>query len=387
MNKQEIFTHIAGQEPVLFDMACQIFDNPECRGKEVFAADLCTAALEKAGFAIERDIGGEPNAFRAIWKNGEGGPNIGLLGEYDALENTGHACGHHLQTPAAIGAALAIKDAFTGSPYPFTLTVYGTPAEETYGGKIKMGDNGCFKELDIALATHATRLNAFVGGSSLALNSYVVTFHGKAAHASGVPWEGRSAGDAMFLAFNGVEHMREHVKDGTRMHYTVKEALGPSNIVPEKAVGGFTIRSRDTAYLKEINAWLMDVLKGACLMTQTTCDIQPFPAFAARKRNMTLSALAKDAFDLLGVKIHEELVHDSNGSTDFGNVSGIVPGILVYLPYVDAPGHSQEWVDAGKTEDAKRCMTQSAQALASIMCDLILDPQLVKKAKEEFDSL
>ena len=387
MNKQEIFAHIDQQEPVLFDMACQIFDNPECRGKEVFAADLCTAALEKAGFAIERDIGGEPNAFRAIWKNGEGGPNIGLLGEYDALEQQGHACGHHLQTPAAIGAAIAIKDAFTGSPYPFTLTVYGTPAEETYGGKIKMGDNGCFQELDIALATHATRLNAFVGGSSLALNSYVVTFHGKAAHASGVPWEGRSAGDAMFLAFNGVEHMREHVKDGTRMHYTVKEALGPSNIVPEKAVGGFTIRSRDTAYLKEINAWLMDVLKGACLMTQTTCDIQSFPAFAARKRNMTLSALAKDAFDLLGVQTHTELVHDSNGSTDFGNVSGIVPGILVYLPYVDAPGHSQEWVDAGKTEDAKRCMTQSAQALASIMCDLILDPQLVKKAKEEFDSL
>ena len=140
MTKQEIFAHIDQQEPGLFHMACQIFDNPECRGKEVFAADLCTAALEKAGFAIERDIGGEPNAFRAIWKNGEGGPNIGLLGEYDALENQGHACGHHLQTPAAIGAALAIKDVFAGSPYPFTLTVYGTPAEETYGGKIKMGE-------------------------------------------------------------------------------------------------------------------------------------------------------------------------------------------------------------------------------------------------------
>ena len=385
MNKQEIFAHIAGQEPGLFDMACQIFDNPECRGKEVFAADLCTAALEKAGFAIERDIGGEPNAFRAIWKNGEGGPNIGLLGEYDALEQQGHACGHHLQTPAAIGAALAIKDAFTGSPYPFTLTVYGTPAEETYGGKIKMGDNGCFQELDIALGTHATRLNAFVGGSSLALNSYVVTFHGKAAHASGVPWEGRSAGDAMFLAFNGVEHMREHVKDGTRMHYTVKEALGPSNIVPEKAVAGFTLRSRDTAYLKEINAWFMDVLKGACLMTQTTCDIQPFPAFAARKKNLVLSRLAKNAFEELGVPIHEELVHDSNGSTDFGNVSGIVPGILIYLPYVDAPGHSQEWVDAGKTEDAKSCMMGSAKALASVMYDLIQDPDLVRQAKEEFE--
>ena len=385
MNKQEIFAHIDRQEPQLFSMACQIFDNPECRGKEFFAAGLLTKALEEAGFAVETGVGGEPASFRATWQNGEGGPNIGLLGEYDALEQQGHACGHHLQTPAAIGTAIAIKEAFAGSDHAFKLTVYGTPAEETYGGKIIMGDNGCFRELDIALASHATRMDAFVGGSSMALNSYIVTFHGKAAHAAGLPWEGRSAGDAMFLSFNGVEHMREHVKDGTRMHYTVKEAMGPSNVVPEKAVAGYSVRSRDTAYLQEISAWFEDVLKGACLMTQTTHQIQRQPSFAARKRNLVLSQLAKENFDLLGIKTCSDLIRDSGGSTDFGNVSGIVPGILVYLPYVDAPGHSQQWVDAGKTEDAKRCMTASAKTMAGIVFDLIQNPELVKSAKEEFD--
>ena len=385
MNKQELYAHIDRQEPGLFDLACQIFDNPECRGKEFFAAGILIQALEEAGFQVEKGVGGEPASFRAIWKNGEGGPNIGILGEYDALENQGHACGHHLQTPAAIGAALAIKEAFAGSAYPFTLTVYGTPAEETYGGKIKMAANGCFQELDIALATHATRLNAFVGGTSLALHSYQVLFHGKSAHASGVPWEGRSAADAMFLSFNGIEHMREHVKDGTRMHYTVKEALGPSNVVPERAFAGYTLRSQDTAYLQEVSDWFMDVLKGACLMTQTTCEIKPSPAFAARKKNLVLSQLAKAAFEELGVKIHEDLIHDSKGSTDFGNVSGIVPGILIYLPYTDAPGHSQAWLDAGKTQEARSCMVNSAKALASVMWDLIQNPHLIQQAKEEFD--
>ena len=384
MTKEKLLASVAAQQEHLFDLSCQIFDFNEPNGTEYKSSALCADELEKLGFTVERGIGNQETSFRAVWKNGEGGPNIGILGEYDSLVGKGHACGHHLQTTAAIGAVKAMQDVFAGTDVPMTLTVYGTPAEETYGGKIKMGENGCFQELDIALGTHATRLNAFVGGSSLALNSYVVTFHGKAAHASGVPWEGRSAGDAMFLAFNGVEHMREHVKDGTRMHYTVKEALGPSNIVPEKAVGGFTLRSRDTAYLKEINAWFMDVLKGACLMTQTTCDIQSFPAFAARKKNLVLSQLAKNAFEELGVPIHEELVHDSNGSTDFGNVSGIVPGILIYLPYVDAPGHSQQWVDAGKTDEAKSCMMGSAKALASVMFDLIQDPDLVRQAKEEF---
>ena len=66
-------------------------------------------------------------------------------------------------------------------------------------------------------------------------------------------------------------------------------------------------------------------------------------------------------------------------------MSGIVPGALVYLPYVDAPGHSQEWVDAGKTDKAKACMTNSAKTMAGILFDLIQDPALIKSAKEEFD--
>lgn len=385
MNKQVIFSHIDRQEPELFSMACRIFDNPECRGKEYFASAILAIALEEAGFTVEKGVGGEPAAFRATWQNGEGGPNIGLLGEYDALEKQGHACGHHLQTPAAIGAAIAIKEAFTGSPYPFTLTVYGTPAEETYGGKIKMAEQGCFKELDIAIASHATRMDAFVGGTSMALHSYIITFRGKSAHAAGIPWEGRSAGDAMFLSFNGIEHMREHVKDGTRMHYTVREALGPSNVVPDKAVAGYTLRSQDTRYLLELHQWFLDVIKGACLMARTTCDIQEQPRFAARKKNLLLADLAKKNYDQLGIKTCEELVRDSGGSTDFGNVSCIVPSLLVYLPYVNAPGHSQEWVDAGKTENARRCMTLSAKTMAGVMFDLIQDPELVKAAKEEFD--
>lgn len=386
MDKKQLWNLVDSQEENLFSMACQIFDNPESWGKETFAADLLAKALEAAGFAVEMGVGGEATAFRATWQNGQGGPNLGILGEYDALLGIGHACGHHLQTPAAIGAAVAVKDAFAGSPYPFTLTVYGTPAEESYGGKITMAEKGCFRELDIALASHATRMDAFAGGTSMALDSYQVTYHGKAAHASGIPWDGRSAGDAMFLSFNGIEHMREHVKDGTRMHYTIPEALGPSNVVPDKAVARYTLRSKDTAYLREVSAWFLDVVKGACLMTQTTADIKQFPRFAARKRNVLLSDLAKDNFDLLGIPVCSELIRDSGGSTDFGNVSAIVPSALVYLPYVNAPGHSQQWVEAGKSEDAKRCMMQSAKTMAGMLFDLIQNPDLVTQAKEEFDA-
>lgn len=82
-------------------------------------------------------------------ENGEGGPNLGLLCEYDALPGMGHGCGHQMQGPAILGAALAVQQA--AGDRPFTLTVYGTPGEENISGKYIMIRNGCtFEELDVA---------------------------------------------------------------------------------------------------------------------------------------------------------------------------------------------------------------------------------------------
>ena len=385
MTKEKLLASVAAQQEHLFDLSCQIFDFNEPNGTEYKSSALCADELEKLGFTVERGIGNQETSFRAVWKNGEGGPNIGILGEYDSLVGKGHACGHHLQTTAAIGAVKAMQDVFAGTDVPMTLTVYGTPAEETYGGKIIMQEAGCFTELDICLGTHASRTEAFVGGSSMALNSYVVTYHGKSAHAAGSPWMGRSAMDAMLLTFQGLEFLREHVKDGTRMHYSIKEAIGPSNVVPQKACAGFTLRSRDNGYLPELDERFRNVVNGACMMTDTTAEFEKKPTYLARKRNDTLSAVAKTNFELLNIPLGEQLVRDSGGSTDFGNVSGIVPGILIYLPYLDAPGHTDEWVAAGKTDHARNCLLTSTQMLATVLHDLVLNPEIIRKAKEEFD--
>jgi len=385
MDKQTLLQMIDEQKDHMFDLSCQIFDNPECDGKEYFACKLLSDEMESLGFQVERAIGNQETSFRAVWTNGEGGPNIGILGEYDALLGKGHGCGHHLQTTAAIGAVVALKKLFTEKKIPVTLTVYGTPAEETYGGKIIMQEAGCFQELDVVLATHATRTKAFVGGKSLALNSYVVTFHGKAAHAAGSPWMGRSAMDAMLLAFQGLEFMREHVKDDIRMHYSIKEAIGPSNVVPAKAVAGFTLRSKNNEDLKELDERFRKLIQGACLMTETTADILPRPSYWARKANYTLSDVAMENYKLLGIPQGEPLVRDSGGSTDFGNVSCIVPGIMLYAPYIDAPGHSDQWVEGGKSEAAVSCLMNSAKMLAAVTYDLVMNPEIIIKAKEEFD--
>ena len=121
--------------------------------EEVATSAILTDNMDKKGFQIERGIAGLPTAFRAVYEQGKGGPSFGFLAEYDALKGIGHACGHHMQGPSVIGAALVLRDLCKDQPYK--IVIYGTPAEETVGGKIIMKEKGCFRDIDLALMMHA----------------------------------------------------------------------------------------------------------------------------------------------------------------------------------------------------------------------------------------
>lgn len=138
----------------MFAIACDIFDHPECGREEYYACDLLTRFLEEEGFTVERGVGGLATAFRAAWEQGSGGPAIGFMMEYDALRGMGHACGHHLQGPATMGAALALKAVVKE---PFKLVLYGTPDEESRGGKIDMVEAGLFRDVDVMFSYHTGR--------------------------------------------------------------------------------------------------------------------------------------------------------------------------------------------------------------------------------------
>ena len=206
--KNKVFEQVEIYRDELVALADQIFDNPEVGLKEFKASAWLENYLEAHGFTVERGIGGLETAFRAVYENGCGGPSFGILCEYDALEKQGHACGHHLQGPCALGAAMAIKDILKEKPY--RLVVYGTPAEESICGKVTMIENGCFKDIDVALMMHvdgATRVDV----KYLANVKYKVVFHGIQAHAARKPEEGKSALDALILSFQGIELSLIHI--------------------------------------------------------------------------------------------------------------------------------------------------------------------------------
>lgn len=384
MLKEVMFRDIDGIRNEMTAMADDIFDHPEIGLEEFHAQKVLTDWLEKEGFAVERGVAGVETAFKAVYRQGEGGPNIGLLCEYDALPGIGHACGHHMQGPSILAAAKALKDAEIREPY--TITVYGTPAEESVSGKIRMIQNGCtFEELDAALMMHggpATQVDV----KSLANSKYKVIFHGVSAHAAIKPEKGRSALDALILAFQGIEFLREHVNSDVKIHYTVVNCGGtPANVVPAYAEASVYVRSYNRAYLDTVCKRFEKVLKGAAMMTETEVEIIEEKKVDNKIPVLTLNDLVmKQAEEIHAPQIAP--AREKTGSTDFGNVMRRVPGTCARIAFV-APGaaaHSQEYIEAGKTEAAHNAVIYGAKILAGTALELIENPELLKQAKEEF---
>ena len=383
MKKEHIKHALEAYLPELTAMADQIYDLAEPGMEEFQSSKLLADYLQNHGFAVEMGIAGLPTAFRAVYEQGEGGPSFGFLAEYDALKDIGHACGHHMQGPSVIGAALALKDICKEQSYK--IVVYGTPAEETIGGKIIMQEKGCFQDIDIALMMHAAPTTC-VDLRCMALECFYVNFHGVESHAAMSPDKGKSAFDAALLSFQGIEFLREHVKEDSRMHYTVLDAGGPSNIVPGRTRAEYTLRSYNTDYLENVIVpRFYDIIKGACLMTGTTYDIERSYPFKAKIPCITLNDLIMenagqfDAPQITGPR-------EKTGSTDFGNVMYDVPGCCIRTAFVPegTSAHSKEYLDAGKTDKAHAALRSASEILAGTCVDILENPELLQKIKEEF---
>ena len=385
--KNKLFKTVDSYTPQMKELSDAIFDHPEIGFEEEYACKLLCDYLKKEGFTVEIGVGTLPTAFRAEYEFGTGGPVVGFLGEYDALANLGHGCGHHLQTPAAIGAALAIRDNIKDRPYK--LVIYGTPAEETRGGKINMANAGCFKELDMVFSNHTANTTAG-SNNHVALASSVLEWTGINAHAGGSPEKGRSALDAMVLCFHGLECMREHVKTGSRIHYTILEGTGAANIVHPKARARVTCRSNDKKYLEDMLRRMRKVAEGSAMMTETQVEVKHDPMFYDTVLNMALHNAVEKNAELLDVKklVHKteaELSNTGGGATDYGNVSYVCPGVMFYVEYGDnVVAHTPEYVALGKTEEAFNYLKNCACIMAGVTYDFLHDEAFRKEVKEEY---
>ena len=374
---------LAGLRPELTGMSDTIFDHPEVGYEEVQASRLLCDYLQGNGFQVEMGYGGLPTAFRAVHRSGEGGPRIGLLCEYDAVKGLGHACAHHLQGPGAAGAAVAL--ARTVRELPYTVEVIGTPAEELgEGGKTVMLRHGAFQQLDVALMMHGGDVTQ-TDIRSMAVTEVLVTYHGVASHSAIAPERGRSALEAVMLAFNGIAYLRGHVRDDTRIHGIIECGGQAVNAIPETAVARIEARSYERTYLDQVMARLLPIFEGAALMTGTRFDLEKVVEIHNKIPVLGLNRLVMANAASAGAKAIMP-PREKTGSTDFASVMHAVPGTCIRVPFVDrgTTAHSQGFLDRGKSPEAHEAVILGAAILAGTALDLIASPALLAEIQDEF---
>lgn len=429
--QQAAVASIEAQSEELIGLADQVWRFAETALRETRSAALLADHAEAHGFEVERGVAGMPTAFVASFGGGE--PVIGIMGEYDALPGIsqkpqatkaafedgagGHGCGHNLFGAASLGAAIALKQIIEAGDLSGTIRFYGTPAEESVGGKLYMVREGLFDDVDVALAWHPSYENSADTGSSQALVDFVVEFRGQAAHAAGDPWNGRSALDALEIFTFALNQMREHVKPTVRMHYAIVEGGDVPNVVPERAKLWCWLRDSKHTSVNELLERARDIAAGAALaagvegeLRVQSGDYEMLANMAgARLIHANMTALGEIPFteeeqefaraiqretgvEEVGLKatlepFDEDPGEPEGGSTDVGDVSWVVPTLhlsVTTAPY-KAPWHAWPVVSTGGMSIGHKGMLYAAKALAITMVDLFEDAEARAAIRAEFD--
>lgn len=369
--------------PYLEAFALDLHAHPELLFEEHRSAGKLVESLRAAGFDVEAPAGGLATAFVARHRFGPGGPCIALMAEYDALPEMGHACGHNLIATAALGAARALRASLEASGGE--LLVIGCPAEEGGGGKILLLQAGVFDGVDAALMFHPGSRTMTIRGA-LAAARVTMRFHGRAAHAAGSPELGINALDACILTFNAISTLRQHVLDETRIHGIISHGGTAPNIVPDFAEAKFLIRHRRTDEVAALKERVLAAARGAAAAVGARVEFHEGLLYAERKVNVPMANRFAAHLEALGETVLPAPAVGRVGSSDFGNVSQVLPAIHPYVAIVPegVSAHTPEFAAAAASPAGLRGLRLAAVCLAATAADLLTDDALLAAARTDF---
>jgi aminobenzoyl-glutamate utilization protein B len=429
--KQEAVGLVEQRAVKLAALSDQVWAFAETALRENRSAAVLADYAEQQGFRVTRGVAGMPTGFVAEF--GSGKPVIGIMGEYDALPGisqkaeprrepllaggAGHGCGHNLFGVASLGAAAAIKDLIAAGKLKGTIRYYGTPAEESVGGKVYMARDGVFKDVDVMLVWHPSDRTQADNGSSQAIVDFVVEFRGKTAHAAFDPWNGRSAADAAEAFVGGVNMLREHVRPSVRMHYVVQRAGDVPNVVPDFAKVWMWVRDSKGSGIEPVLARVREIAEGAGkiagVASQLTVQAGDYEILVnhagARLLDQNLKWLGPIRYtpeeqefaktiqravgiEERGVVGEVQPIRDpaptapEGGSTDVGDVSWLVPTInlSVTTGVWNSPWHAWPVVATGGMSIGHKGMVYAAKALAITAIDLFQGAATRDSIRAEF---
>ncbi|HEY7299750.1 MAG TPA: amidohydrolase [Xanthobacteraceae bacterium] len=430
--KQLAFDVVDRNAQAMTDISDSVYYFGELGMQEFESSRLLKGTLEAAGFRVELGGAGMPTNVWAEW--GSGHPKVAIVTEIDALpggsqtpgefsrkplvaDAPGHMEGHNTHGGVASLAAFAVKQAMQRYGIPGTVAISFGPAEEQLASRPFLVRAGYFKDVDAVIYLHIrdTLNTAFGIGNYAAISSYF-TFHGKTAHGAVDPWDGKDAVDAVELMDIGFDKLREHLYPTYRAHRTITIGGIQPNIIPDKGQIWWFVRDASMPAAKETYDKLVKIAEGAALMTGTTYDVQYAASAWPQLVNKTIAEAVQKNVDAVGMpqwtEAEQQRARDfqksagkpvvglhtgvtplggrpqAASSNDNGDVSWVVPAGSLNFPSAIPGIAAHEWHAAvfPTSSISHKGQIVGAKVLAASLIDLLTTPDLLQKARAEFEA-
>lgn len=398
--KELVISAIEEDSARLIQLGERLYSMPELGFREERTASVMARELEDLGLEVTREI-----ALTGVVADFPAGPapQLVIMGELDAVVCPGHpqadpqtgaahACGHHAMVVSVVGAARGLVAAgahrFLGS-----IRFMGVPAEEYVeieyrrrlrnegliefiGGKQEMLRLGYLDGIKAALMMHLGQKSGDtlvrVGGTSNGFVGKFVRYLGREAHAGSAPHQGINALNGAMLGLMGIHAVRETFpeEDHIRVHPIITHGGNLVNIVPADVRMESYVRGKTLKAVAEANSRVNRALQAGAMAVGGSVEIEDLPGYMPRISHGPLDrVVAENARHLLGesrVELHSE---HQTGSTDFGDVTHVLPGCHPTVAAAGGRAHSEDY----RVEDPHLAFVESGKLLALSAVDLLWD--------------
>ena len=181
--------------------------------------------------------------------------------------------------------------------------------------------------------------------------------------------------------YTALAMLRQHLAPWQQVHGVITDGGDAPNVVPERAAASYYLRAVDAAGLADLRDRVRACLEGAARATGTTVEItrvghmydpvEPHPGLVAAFGAACAAIGRPFTPDPKG--------EDMGGSTDFGNVSQLVPAVHADLAVHSWPAvnHQHEFAAHCVTPAGDRTMLEGAAALALTALAVAADRSII----------
>lgn len=424
---RDISSYVDNIADSLWPVNKTIHDNPELGYKERIAHDTLVRFMRsQGGWKVTPSAYGLETAWIAVHDTGRRGPVVSFNIEMgmktqaslqtpwkcakiilsDALVGIGHACGHNLIATASLAAGLAVAELMRQQCLPGKVILFGTPAEEGGGGKIKLIQAGAYKDhrVDINLISHPgiTQNSALM--RTTAYTRFKAEYFGREAHAAANPWLGINALDALITAYNSISVLRQQTMPGDIIQGHITDGGAAPNIIHAYAAGVFVVRADTRSRLEELKKKVDGCFEAGATATGARLKMAEEQAYADHVPNRVLARSYTRYFNCLvpgkgdpyeppisRIPVDQDVDEErgvTRASTDQGDISYEMPSLSVGFSIVPGPGgqgpHNPEFADAAGTRDAfERCL-RVGKAMAGTALDVLSEKKLLEDVQSSW---